>query len=60
MGVAGNQGGALRQGLGQQGPLKPQHSSIQVIQAPSQPQAQIGTHLIVATAAGVQLLPNRT
>jgi len=47
-------------GLGQQGPLEAHQGRIDLGDAATQPQAQVGADLIVAGAAGVQLLAERT
>ena len=60
VGVTRYQGVGLGLGLGQQGPLKAQQGAIDQVHLLAQPEAQIRAHLVVATAARVQGLANRT
>ena len=60
MGVAGNQGVGVGLGLGEQGPLETQQGPIDGIDPVPQPEAHIGAHLVIAAAAGVQLLAKGT
>ena len=60
MGVAGHQGVGVGLGLGQQGALEAQQGPIDGIDPIPQPEAHIGAHLVIATAAGVQLLAQGT
>ena len=59
MGIARNHRVAMLIRLAEESLLQPMEIGIHLIQTAAQPEPQIGPDLIVATAAGVQLLPNR-
>jgi len=54
--VAGDQGVGVALGLVEQGPLQAQQIAVDGIDLATQPEAQVGAHLVVAGAAGVELL----
>jgi hypothetical protein len=59
MGVARNQGVAVKVGLVKQGTLKAEQMLFKLIQTTPEPKPQIGPHLVVTAPTGVQFLANR-